>query len=222
MSELTLYADASWMSLWVFHAMVALEEKQLSYELETIRLPVPPERKLELQHRGTTGRVPILVHRIPPSTTGGDGKELWLSESSAISEYLAERFPTPKHPRIFPADLADRAKARQVMSMLRTSIMTIRKERPTEALFGRPISTPLSEKARGEAEELFRIVQGIMKPGGPSLFGAWCIADADLSLALMRMVASQDPMPKELVDYALRQWDRPSVKKYLSFLPTMH
>ena len=31
--ELTLYAESSWMSPWVFHAMIALEEKNLPYKL---------------------------------------------------------------------------------------------------------------------------------------------------------------------------------------------
>ena len=43
-------------------------------------------------YRAHTGRVPALQH--------GD---FWLAESSAICEYLAEAFPAPTHPRIFPA-----------------------------------------------------------------------------------------------------------------------
>jgi hypothetical protein len=31
MLDLTLYAESEWVSPWVFHAMVALEEKRLPY-----------------------------------------------------------------------------------------------------------------------------------------------------------------------------------------------
>lgn len=215
MSDLTLYAESSWMSPWVFHVLVALEEKQLPYKVEVLRTPIAAEKKAELQAHGTTGKVPLLVHQME------DGKQLWLAESLAISEYLAERFPAPKNPRLFPPDLADRARARQIMSMLRTSMLAIREERPTSSVWGRPLTTPLSDKARREADDLIRLVEATLAPSGPSLFGAWCIADADLSLALMRLIANQDPMPQRLVDYALAQWDRASVKKFSTYLPTM-
>src|SRR5688500_6259073 len=103
MSDLTLYAESSWMSPWVFHAMVALEEKRLPYKLEVVPLPIPEDTKKELQAKAILGKVPVLVH--------GD---TWISESLAISEYLAESFPAPEYPRLFPANLAERARARQV------------------------------------------------------------------------------------------------------------
>ena len=52
------------------------------------------------------------------------------------------------------------------------------------------------------------------------MFEAWCIADADLALALMRLVANGDPVPPLLADYALAQFQRPSVAKYISNFPT--
>src|SRR5262245_1170878 len=107
MGDLTLYAESSWISPWVFHAMVALEEKQLPYALEVVSLPIPDALKPKLAEKALLAKVPILVHG-----------ELWISESLAISEYLAERFPSPDHPRLFPADLGERARARQVMSFL--------------------------------------------------------------------------------------------------------
>src|SRR5580692_8521453 len=103
---LTLYADSGWISPWVFHALVALEEKRLPYRIETLPLPIPEAQRTALQARGVLGKVPMLVH-----------DDLWVTESLAISEYLAERFPVPDHPRLFPADLAERARARQIMSM---------------------------------------------------------------------------------------------------------
>src|SRR2546423_2524689 len=109
--DLTVYAESEWVSPWVFHVMVALEEKQLPYKLEVLELPMPAATKALLNDKAIIGKVPVLVH--------GD---LWISESLAISEYLAETFPTPGHPRIFPADLGERARARQLMSMLRTSM----------------------------------------------------------------------------------------------------
>src|SRR5436190_23124199 len=108
--DLTLFAESTWMSPWVFHAMVALEEKQLAYKLQVLSTPFATDLRKKLEDNAVIGKVPILVH--------GD---LWISESLAISEYVAEKFPFPGNPRIFPADLGDRARSRQLLSMLRTS-----------------------------------------------------------------------------------------------------
>ena len=211
MADLKLYADATWMSPWVFHVMVALEEKNLPYALEAVSMPIPAATKATLRERAVMGKVPVLVHG-----------ERWIGESLAISEYLAESFPFPDHPRIFPADLGDRARARQVMSFCRTAMMGLRDDRPTASVFGRPVTTPLSDRGKADADELVRIAGALIK-GKPkqALFGDWCIADADFTLMLMRLVANQDPVPQPIVDYALAQWDRKSVRRYISHLPTM-
>src|SRR5438552_1015474 len=112
--KLTLYAEADWISPWVFHAIVALEEKGLAYTLEVLPFPIPDEQKPELRTRALLAKVPMLVH---------DG--FAVTESMAISEYIAETFPSPVYPRLFPPDLRDRARARQVMSFLRTSLFAL-------------------------------------------------------------------------------------------------
>ena len=150
--ELTLYAESTWMSPWVFHAMVALEEKQLAYKLQVVPMPMSAENRTLLQTKSILGKVPVLAHN-----------DVWVSESLAISEYIAEKFPFPHSPRIFPADLADRARSRQIMSMLRTSMFALRDDRPTSTVFGRPTIKPMGEKAKVEAEELLRIAKAIIR-----------------------------------------------------------
>src|SRR5207248_3222109 len=142
--SLTLYAEAKWESPWVFHAMVALEEVGVPYELEVVPLPIPAETRAKLQQRAVLGKVPVLV----------DG-EVWLTESLAISEYLAERYAPPGYPPIMPADVIERARVRQVMSWLRTSLPALREERPTSTVFQDASNAkPLGERARADAIEL--------------------------------------------------------------------
>jgi glutathione S-transferase len=207
--QLTLYAESSWMSPWVFHAMVALEEKLLPYKLEVVPLPLTGETRAQFERRGVLAKVPMLVH--------GD---TWITESLAISEYLAETFPTPGHPRLFPADLADRARARQIMSFLRTSLFALREARPTSSVFGRPNPRPMPDAAREEAAELERVALAVLPDDRSAMFGNWCIADTDLALALMRLIANQDPIDRRLVNYALAQFDRKSVRRFVAHLPT--
>jgi len=211
MSELTLYGDASWQSPWVFHVMVALDELGLKYKLDPLRFPIATEIKNELRLHALLGKTPCLVHG-----------EYWLTESSAISEYLAETFAPPTYPRIMPATLEERARARQMMSWLRTSLMGLREDRPTSSVFMRPVTNPLGEKARQDAEELIRVAEQIIPKGQTHMFSEWSIADADLALMLMRLVANNDRVPQRLVDYAIAQWGRHSVRKYLAYIPTSH
>ena len=212
MTDLTLYGESTWVSPWVFHAIVALEELGVPYELVVAPLPLPPERRAELQALAVIGKVPVLYDR---------ARDFAVSESLAISEYLAERFAPPGHPRLLPAALGDRARARQLMSMVRTSLGALREDRPTSSVFHRPVGTPLSEAARRDAAELVRIVDTVLPPGASCLFRDWSIADADIALALMRLVANNDELPQRIVDYTLAQWQRASVRRYLSLVPTM-
>lgn len=207
--DLTLYAESSWISPWVFHALVALEEKRLPYKLEVVPLPIPDALKVQLAGKAVLGKVPILAHGAH-----------WITESLAISEYLAERFPTPEHPRLFPADLVERARARQVMSWLRTSLTALREDRPTTSVFGRPTVRPLTDKGKADADELLRVAGVLVAPGTTQMFAEWSIADADLALALMRLIGSQDPVPQPLIEYALAQWDRRSIQRYIAHVPT--
>ncbi len=202
-AALTLYAESGWVSPWVFHAMVALEEKGLPYTLTLWPLPIPDDGKATLRGLSGVGKVPILEHG-----------EIAIGESAAISEYLAERFPTPGHPRIFPAALGERARARQVMSVLRTGLFALREQRPTTSVFGAPVSAPLSDAAQTQADELIRLATHALGDRA-TIASAWCIADADLALALMRLVKNGDPMPDHLRAYALAQWARPSIQVYL-------
>ena len=210
--DLTLYADASWQSPWVFHVLVALEELGLRYKLEAKKLPLSVDERMRLQQHALLGKVPCLAH--------GD---FWMTESAAISEYLAETFAPPAHPRIMPADPHDRARARQVMSWLRTGLFALREDRPTTSVFQRAVNKPLTDKGRHDAAELVRVAEQLIAPGKTTLFDDWCVADADLALALMRLISNSDSsMTQRLIDYALGQWSRKSVRKYLAYIPTTH
>src|SRR4051812_42288345 len=109
---LTLYVDRFWISPYSLTAYVSLVEKELPFEVVELGLDRRDHHDAAYAAGSLTGRVPSLRH--------GD---YWLSESSAIAEYLAETFPFPSHPRIFPADLSDRGRARQLMGWFRSDLM---------------------------------------------------------------------------------------------------
>jgi glutathione S-transferase len=204
MSDLTLYVDRFWISPYVYSAFVALEEKGLPYDVKTVALDKGEQHASEFRDRSITGKVPALRH--------GD---YWLSESLAIAEYLAETFPFPKHPRLFPENLQERGRARQIMMWIRSDLLPIREERSTHTMFYARAGKPFSEKAQKAAEELIRIAGQVIPEGRTTLFNAWCLADADLGFMLQRLNINGDPLPPKLKAYAEAQWARPSVRKFL-------
>jgi glutathione S-transferase len=189
--------------------MVALDELGVPYKLEPIRRPIAADVAAQLRDRALLPKVPCLA----------DG-EFWLTESSAISEYLAEQYPPPAHPRLLPSDLQQRARCRQVMSWLRTSLFGLREDRPTSSVFMRPVTTPLSDKAQRDRDEVVGVTLQLLTGARNTLFDDWSIADADLALMLMRLVANNDAVPERISEYALAQWQRQSIRKYLAHIPT--
>jgi len=133
-----LYADSQFTSPYAMSAFVALTEKQLSFEVRTLDLAVAANNDPEYARTSLTQRVPTLI----------DG-DFALSESSAIAEYLNDAYPDPP---IFPADLHELARARQVQAWLRSDFMPIRQERPTTTIFYRPVSTPLLRLRKSHRE----------------------------------------------------------------------
>lgn len=203
---IVLHADKAHVSPWGFSAFVALTEKALAFELADHALP-EGIRDAKFREQSITAKVPVLEH---------DG--YWLGESMAIAEYAAETFPFPKNPRIFPENLQERGRCRQVMLWLRTELEALRAARPTTSVFhaDRRRMEPLSKEAAEGAAELVRVASLLVKPGATTLFGSWCIADADLGLALQRLHANGDPLPATLAAYADAQWQRPSTKAWLA------
>jgi len=203
-AKLVLWGDSLWESPWVFSAFVALEEKRLPYEMRLLSLSRGEARKGDYALRSLTGRVPALEH--------GD---FWLSESSAIGEYLEDVFPPPQWPRLYPPGARERARARQVQAWLRSDLAPLRQARPTSALFLGEKVKPLPPEAKESVEALYRAAEQLLPAGAASLFESFSLADADLALALQRLVHSGDPVPERLRRYAQAVWARPSVKKYV-------
>jgi glutathione S-transferase len=201
-SRLHLYVDAQFASPYAMSVFVALREKGLPFEISTVDLGKRANHESAYVSRSLTQRVPTLEH--------GD---FALSESSAIVEYLDEAFPET---RVFPEDRLLRARARQVQAWLRSDLLPIRQERSTEVVFYGTRGGPLGEAGRAAAQKLYSAADTLLPDGNANLFGKWCIADTDLALMLNRLVLNDDPVPAKLIEYARRQWERPSVQEWVA------
>ncbi|WP_349970605.1 glutathione transferase [Pseudomonas caspiana] len=201
MNSLRLYVDSQLTSPYAMSVFVALREKGVEFELSTLDLEASENQSADYASLSLTQRVPTLVH--------GD---FALSESSAITEYLEDVFPQTS---IYPRDLMQRAKARQVQAWIRSDLLPIRQERSTLVVFYGLKAGPLSPDAEAAKRKLISAAQALLEDSPEYLFGEWSIADVDLAVMLNRLILNGDSMPSGLVEYAQRQWQRASVQEWV-------
>jgi len=200
--SLRLYVDAQFTSPYAMSVFVTLLEKGMTFETVTLDLETAQNQAAEFVQLSLTQRVPTLVE--------GD---FALSESSAISEYLDEAFPQTT---VYPTDLKQRARARQVQAWLRSDLQAIRQERSTLVVFYGQKMPPLSPAGEAAAHKLIQAAQALLAGNPLYLFGAWSIVDVDLAVMLNRLILNGDNVPAELVAYAQHQWQRPSVQAWVN------
>lgn len=197
-----LFVDAQHASPYAMSVYVALTEKALPFTTAALDLSQGEQHGQAFGQVSLTARVPTLVHN-----------GFSLSESTAITEYLEAIAP---HPPLYPDDVQQRAKARQLQAWLRSDLMALRTERPTEVIFYGPSPEPLSPAALAAACKLIRAAEQLLGDGREHLFERWSLADLDLALMLNRLVMNADTVPDPLADYARRQWQRPSIQRWLA------
>jgi glutathione S-transferase len=201
---LVLYVEAFWSSPWVCAVHVALREKQLDFTTSIAMMRHGVGVRDEMYLRTLTGTAPVLEHGA-----------FWLAESLAIVEYLDEVFPEP---RMLPADVRERARARQLMTWMRYEHEPLRRERPSEGIMY-PRSTPappLSPAARKCADDLVRVAERLGADQRGAVFGGrFGVIDVELAFALMRLVAHGGTVPAPIASYAAAVWARPSVREFV-------
>ena len=203
-ARLTLFGEYQLDSPFVFTAFVALKEKGVPFDFRLLDLARGEQRTPEFASRSLTRRVPTL-----------DAGAFALSESVAIVEYLEETLAPPAYPRLLPATVEGRARARQVLGWLRTDLAALRRARPSESIFFEHVHTPLDPAAQNDVDKLVRVSTELVGTTG-AVSGDFSIADADLAFALMRLHANGDELPLVLARYAENVWQRPSVAAWVT------
>src|SRR6185369_10050980 len=145
-TKCTLFGETLWISPYFFSSFVALREKGIPFEIVEVDLAHGSHLQAEYRDASLTARIPSLQYN-----------GFRLSESSAIAEYLEEMFPAPNRPRLFPEDVRERARARQLMAWLRSDVDPIRAERASVFIFYPFPLPPLSPAAMPAVEKLLRV-----------------------------------------------------------------
>jgi glutathione S-transferase len=195
MAEPVLVVGNKNYSSWSLRAWLAM--KVLGLPFREVRIPLyGPESKRALLEYSPAGKVPCLV----------DG-EVRVWDSLAILEYLAER-----HPALWPADAALRARARSISAEMHSGFpnlrqhmcMNIRKRHPGKGRTPEVLA------------EIARIVAIWSEARGPFLFGAFGAADAMYAPVVLRFRTYAVELPPVCRAYAdavlglpaLQQWMR--------------
>lgn len=200
--DVVLNVEPRWVSPYVFACFVALTEKGIGFRSQELDANAGQTRAADYLARTLTGRVPTLEH--------GD---FALGESSAIVEYLEHVFPEPP---VLPREPRERARARQLLSWLRSDdLAALREARPTTTMFYEHVTAPLEGAAKLAADKLVSVSERFLHGQHHNLFGAWSIADSELAFMLHRLILNQQPLPARLRDYAVAQWQRPSVQQFV-------
>lgn len=196
-----LYVDSKFTSPYAMSVFVCLRTKGLDFELKTIDLDAKQNHSNDYFLSSVTSRVPAFI----------DG-QFSLSESSAIAEYLEEIKPNPN---LYPADIQDRAKARQIQAWLRSDLLALREDRSTEVIFYKPVSAALTAAGQIATQKLIRVASLLLDDGRMNLFESWSIADTDLALMLNRLIFNGDSVPALLKKYAEFQWKNPAIREWM-------
>jgi glutathione S-transferase len=196
-----LYGDAFWISPYFFSCFVALKEKRIDFDVQTVALHQGAQRDPHYANTSVTARVPALEHN-----------GFVLAESSAIVEYIEDTFPDPP---VMPRALQQRARARQVMAWIRSDdTFPIRSERSTHTMFYQATDVPLSPAAEQATAKLLDVATRLVG-NKTSMFDTFSIADADLAFMLQRLALNGHALPNNLATFVQTQWARPTIREFV-------
>ena len=191
-----LYIGEKNVSSWSMRAWVALTWKGVPFEERTILL-TQDKTRVERRKVSPTGKLPVLHH-------GG----LVIPDSLAIIEYLEEAFPPPSYPALWPADRAQRARARWLAASMHSGFMKVREGMSFNLCF-LPRVPEASPEAMAEAQEVLALWEASLtrpeRRGGPYLCGAFCAADVMFATMAVR-----------LSSFGVPTSDYPHSREYLS------
>jgi glutathione S-transferase len=159
-------------SSWSMRPWLLMTQAGIPFEEIPIWLG-EPDTAANIARYSPSGTVPVLI----------DG-DLSVWDSLAIGEYLAERFPDKQ---LWPADPAQRARARAVSAEMHSSFGALRTNMPMNIRKRYPGKGMTPEVAADVARLQALWADCLNRSGGPFLFGAFSIADAMYAPVVFRL-----------------------------------
>jgi glutathione S-transferase len=181
-------------SSWSLRPWLAM--KVLGIPFREQRIPLYGEgSKQEILKASPAGKVPVLV----------DGAvHVW--DSLAILEYLAER-----EPRLWPADAAQRARARSISAEMHSGFPNLRQHMSMNIRRRHPGKGRTPESLA----EVRRVVEIWSECRGPFLFGPFGAADAMYAPVVLRFRTYEVELPPVCRAYADAMLELPAMQEWI-------
>ncbi len=188
-------------STWSLRPWLVLKHFGIPFEDEVLQLQGDGWREV-LAQRSPTGKVPVLL----------DG-DLAVVETIAIIEYLADRFPKAG---IWPADIAERARARAAAAEMHAGFSALRSHAPMNLRASHPgkVNPDSVAKDLRRVEALWGELLG--SSGGPFLFGAFTAADAMYAPLATRLRTYALPVSDVAAGYVEAIYGLPAFQDWLA------
>ena len=208
---LKLYIGNKNYSSWSMRPWVLLKQAQIPFEEVKLRFDSfdPGSSFKAAAHAvNPVGKVPALL----------DG-DLAVWDTLAIAEYLAEQFPD-KH--LWPADKADRARARSVCAEMHSGFGALRSHCPMNIEARLPQVGQLvwrdQASVRADVQRLESMWRSLLEVHGGKhfLFGDFSIADAFFAPVCMRLTTYALPVATDTAAYIERVSQAPGVAAWIS------
>ncbi len=197
-------------SSWSMRPWVLMKQAGIDFEELMVRFDsfdADSQFKSTITKLNPAGRVPVLL----------DGP-LVVWDTLAIAEYLAESFPDRQ---LWPADKAQRARARSVCAEMHSGFAALRSNFPMniEASLPEVGARILAEQesVRTDLQRLDSMWGGLLTAsGGPMLFGGFSIADAFFAPLVMRCRTYGLPLDARCSQYSDALVEMPGVAQWIS------
>ncbi len=208
---LKLYIGNKNYSSWSMRPWVLLKQAQIPFEEVKLRFDSfdPGSTFKAAAHAvNPVGKVPALV----------DG-DLAVWDTLAIAEYLAEQFPDK---RLWPADKADRARARSVCAEMHSGFGALRSHCPMNIEARLPQVGHLvwrdQHAVRADVQRLESMWRSLLEVHGGKhfLFGDFGIADAFFAPVCMRLKTYALPVAADTAAYIERVSQATGVSAWIS------
>lgn len=204
-----LYIGNKNYSSWSLRPWLLMRQTGILFDEVKLRFDDPSRPKAFTEQAlrlSPTGRVPVL-----------EDQGLWIWDSLAIAEYLAERFPDKA---LWPEHTQARALARCLCAEMHSGFGALRQHFPMNMELADPTIGPrVLARESAAAADLARIDQlfqtTLAQSTGPLLFGRFSIADAYFAPVVSRIRSYGLPVSETSTRYMNAVWALPALQEWL-------
>lgn len=176
----------------------------MTSEVKKLNLEKKENRVGEFPKQTLAAKVPALQCR-----------ELWISESLAILEYLEETYSSSETKKIFPKNPDQRAKDREILLWLRTDLFELQRCMPYEGMFVSVEKPTVTQRAISEVQQLTEVTKRRLSQKRNTL----TVADFELAFTLRRPLFYEPGLLADFADvvhFSDSVWNRPSVQSWVT------